>query len=60
MPPNRRRETALVVRRRGMVAALLHRVHRIAHDHGSAGEIEHLDIIQVVADRHDVGSGHAP
>src|SRR5450759_1197226 len=28
----------------------------IAHDDGGAGEVEHLDVVQIVADRHHLGA----
>src|SRR4051812_28450603 len=45
-----RRQAAFVVAARQPVAALLELVRRIAHHVRGPGEIEHVDVVEVVAD----------
>src|SRR3954451_7859888 len=57
--PDRRGEAPLVVAAGRPVAARLECVGGVAHDVGRTGEIEHFDVVEVVADRGDV-LGHPP
>ena len=48
------RQPTLIVGAGRPVAARLERLGGVAHDIGGAGEVEHLDVVQVVADRDDL------
>ena len=51
------RKASLVVACGHAVAAGLERLVRVAHDVCGAGEVEHLDVVEVVAEGGDVGRG---
>src|ERR1051326_7320192 len=50
------RQAAFVVAGRHLVPAAFERIRRVPHDDGSTGEIQHGDVVQVVAHGHDVGA----
>src|SRR3954467_10673618 len=51
-----RRAPALVVGRSHWPAILLQLIGCVAHQHGQAGELEHLEVVVIVADGHDLGA----
>ena len=49
---DRLRDAGFVLAAGRMKAAGFQRLDRIAHHHRCAGELEHLEVVEVVADRH--------
>src|ERR1700687_6057500 len=52
-------ETFLVVRAGQVETTSLQALDRVAHHHSRAGEFQHVEVVQVVADGHDLVAGEA-